>query len=198
MPTTPKDLREHLVKCTLALLNVSQPEALSVREVARQAGVSSGAPYHHFGDKTGLLAACAEVGWLDLLARLEAVDPTAALDVQLQNQARVYVTFALERPGPYRLMMSSVLDDQRRFSHLAAYRARAMRSMLTLIALSGAAGTDAVRIKQRGVAVWSLLHGYAILKLDGAIAARAADGTTSAVLQLAVRAALLPEAPTAP
>ena len=198
MPTTPKDLREHLVKCTLALLNVSQPEALSVREVARQAGVSSGAPYHHFGDKTGLLAACAEVGWLDLLARLEAVDPTAALDVQLQNQARVYVTFALERPGPYRLMMSSVFDDQGRFSHLAAYRARAMRSMLTLIALSGAAGTDAVRIKQRGVAVWSLLHGYAILKLDGAIAARAADGTTSAVLQLAVRAALLPEAPTAP
>jgi AcrR family transcriptional regulator len=157
------------VACALELLHRDHPEDLSIREVARRAGVSSGAPYHHFGDKPGLLAACARVGWEELIARLEALDEELAVEDQLTRCAQVYLDYALSNAGCYRLMMSRLFYDVERFVELEELRARAMGGILDRIARSGAVGREPAVLKARGIGLWSALHGYAILRLDGSV-----------------------------
>src|SRR5215470_2775019 len=60
------DLRRALLEASLALVEESGIGALSLREVARKAGVSHNAPYHHFKDRGSLLAALAEEGFAEL------------------------------------------------------------------------------------------------------------------------------------
>ena len=66
------DLRRALVDAALALISQGELGTFSLREVARRAGVTPAAPYHHFKDKTALLAAVAEEGFVALGGRLEA------------------------------------------------------------------------------------------------------------------------------
>src|SRR5690349_19263411 len=66
------DLRRALVDAALALISEGELGTFSLREVARRAGVTPAAPYHHFKDKTALLAAVAEEGFEALRGRLEA------------------------------------------------------------------------------------------------------------------------------
>src|SRR3981189_813877 len=58
------DLRRELILAACALLEGEASEALSLRSVARRAGVSPAAPYHHFRDRAELVAAVAEAGWV--------------------------------------------------------------------------------------------------------------------------------------
>src|SRR6201986_852195 len=60
------DLRRALIDAATRLLETEGPAALSLRAVAREAGVSPAAPYHHFKDKSELLDAVAEEGWHEL------------------------------------------------------------------------------------------------------------------------------------
>lgn len=187
------DARAHLVACALELLHHDHPEDLSIREVARRAGVSSGAPYHHFGDKPELLAACARVGWEDLITRLEAIDRGPAIEHQLTRCAQAYLDYALTNAGCYRLMMSRLFYDVERFAELDELRARAMGGILERIARSGAVGHDAALLKARGVGLWSMLHGYAVLRLDGSVTGKPRPARQrDDVVALAVRMTLLP------
>ncbi|MEZ4384842.1 MAG: TetR/AcrR family transcriptional regulator [Nannocystaceae bacterium] len=195
MPAKPGhgDAREHLVACALDLLHRDHPEDLSIREVARRAGVSSGAPYHHFGDKPGLLAACAKVGWEALIERLEALGRDAAIAEQLRRCAEVYLDYAFTSAGCYRLMMSRLFYDVERFAELDELRARAMGGIIGRIADSGALGRGQARLKARGIALWSALHGYAILRLDGSLKGEPTPAQQQAKLvELAIRMALAP------
>lgn len=163
------DSRAHLVACALELLHRDHPEDLSIREVARRAGVSSGAPYHHFGDKPALLAACARVGWEALIERLESIDHEPSIERQLARCAEAYLDYAFANAGCYRLMMSRLFYDVERFGELDELRARAMGGVIDRIARSGAVSRDPAVLKSRGVGLWSMLHGYAILRLDGSV-----------------------------
>ncbi|MEM1414206.1 MAG: TetR/AcrR family transcriptional regulator [Myxococcota bacterium] len=192
MASSPRDA---LVEIALLLLNESHPEDLSVREVARQAGLSSGAPYHHFGDKVGLLAACAEVAWKDLCERLERTPEGATLEKSLHHYARAYVEYALDHPGPYRLMGWRQLDDDERFERVAMWRRRAMQGLVELVAQALGPGPGGAQPKlpwRRAMAVWALLHGHVTLVLDGSIPRAMAAGVTTEVCQMAVRMALVP------
>ena len=60
--TEETDLRRKVLKASLALIEAGGLDRLSMREVARQAGVSHQAPYHHFGDREAILAAIATEG----------------------------------------------------------------------------------------------------------------------------------------
>jgi AcrR family transcriptional regulator len=108
------DLREALIQAAFLLAQRGGPDAVTLRAVARRAGVSEAAPYHHFSDKRALLAMAASVGFeaLDarLLASLEDVgdDPGA----RLAAFAGAYVAFALEEPGPFRLMFGAHVAEQ--------------------------------------------------------------------------------------
>lgn len=158
--------RDELIAIALELLDDHHPEDLSVREVARRAGLTSGAPAHHFGNKLGLLAACAETAWAELCAQLEDADTRTDPENGLSNQARAYVGYALDNPGPYRLIASRFFDDDERFVEISQWRNRAMRSMVDLIPQPA---DDPKHPWRRCIAVWALLHGYVTLVLDGAI-----------------------------
>jgi AcrR family transcriptional regulator len=105
------DLRRALLDAALAWVSEGDAAAdairdLTLREVARRAGVSPAAPYHHFADKSALLAAVAEEGFVGLLRRQADVmcdEPGRAL----ARMTRAYVEFALEHPAHYALMFAA-------------------------------------------------------------------------------------------
>src|SRR5271163_4591233 len=99
------DLSRALVAAGRRILEAEGPAALSLRAVAREAGVSPAAPYHHFKDKSELLDAVAEEGWHELGDAIRkglasADDPKLAL----HEVGVAYVTFARQNPALYRLM----------------------------------------------------------------------------------------------
>ena len=94
------DLRRALVEAARAVLERDGPQALSLRAVAREAGVSPAAPYHHFKDKSDLLNALAEEGFTALGEALKrAYDSTSLGDIGVG-----YVRFARAHPALYRVM----------------------------------------------------------------------------------------------
>lgn len=98
------DLRRALVETGAEVLESEGIEGLSLRSVARLAGVSAMAPYRHFADKAALLAAIAEHGFGMLHAQLAPADAAPDPREALVAQAVAYVRFALEHPDLFRLM----------------------------------------------------------------------------------------------
>src|ERR1044071_9801724 len=99
------DLRRALVEAARRLLESEGPTALSLRAVAREAGVSPAAPYHHFKDKCELIDAVAHEGWEELgqaIAKARATAPSAR--EALTNIGVAYVCFARDNPALYRVM----------------------------------------------------------------------------------------------
>lgn len=105
------DLRTALVAAGRAMVEAEGEAAITLRAVARAAGVSQAAPYHHFRDKTALLAAVASEGFIELAAALRDVAggvPEARQ--RLDALGAVYVRFARRSPGLYRLMQGPALS----------------------------------------------------------------------------------------
>ncbi|MGV1006327.1 MAG: TetR/AcrR family transcriptional regulator [Candidatus Nanopelagicales bacterium] len=99
------DLRQALISAALDLIADSDADEVTLRAVARHAGVSSAAPYHHFLDKNALLAAVARDGF-EALSRVQLevlAGPGSAQD-RLERLVTAYVVFALRHPTHYRLM----------------------------------------------------------------------------------------------
>jgi AcrR family transcriptional regulator len=104
------DLRRALVDAARRLLEAEGPAAMSLRAVAREAGVSPAAPYHHFKDKGELMAAVASEGWVVLSATMfEAV--TRSPDDRLAPLL-AYVSFAHTRPALYRIMYDAAREAE--------------------------------------------------------------------------------------
>jgi len=154
--------RTLLIRTALDALNTVHPEDLSIREVARRAELSSGAPYHHFKTKTDLLAACAVVAWTDLCEQLEDDGGNGPLD-QLLERAKTYLAYARANPGPYQLITSRLFVDVERFPEIVELRARAMGGIITLILAAREPSIDRLSAKFLGVSMWSLLHGHLML-----------------------------------
>ncbi|NBE55120.1 TetR/AcrR family transcriptional regulator [Streptomyces boluensis] len=152
------DLRRTLLTAALDAIRESGPAALSLRDLARRAGVSHAAPAHHFKDRTGLLTAIAAEGY-GLLADALAETP------ELNERGVRYVRFCREHPAHFQVMFAPELlraDDP----ELLAARERAgdqLRAGVAGLAASGR-GDDA---RLAGVAAWSLAHGFATLLLGG-------------------------------
>src|SRR5262245_50683938 len=102
----PTDLRQKVLDASLALIDESGLDRLSMREVARKAGVSHQAPYHYFADRGAILAALAGEGFSrlgQLLARAVArsdLEPAEAVEAM----GRGYVDFALRNPAYFQAM----------------------------------------------------------------------------------------------
>jgi len=105
------DLRRALVDAARRILENEGPSALSLRAVAREAGVSPAAPYHHFKDKGELLDAVAHVGWDALGEAMTAAKAKAADVGALMTEIGVaYVLFAQQHPALYRVMYDCSRD----------------------------------------------------------------------------------------
>ena len=163
------DLRRALMAATIELLAERGPSALSLREVARRAGVSHAAPTHHFGDKAGLLAAVAADGYRLLAAALRDAHERTG---QFLEVGVAYVGFAVSHQAHFEVMFRPDLyraDDP----DLAA--ARAAAGALLYPPAAAASGTRGRRATDAGVAAWSLVHGLATLWLNGNLPADAGD-----------------------
>ena len=106
------DLRRALVEAARRILEAEGPTALSLRAVAREAGVSPAAPYHHFKDKAELLDAVAEQGWELLDAAMAKAKAAAEPRDKLNSLGIAYVCFARENPALYRVMYDAARDKE--------------------------------------------------------------------------------------
>jgi len=105
------DLSRALIDAARKILETEGPSALSLRAVAREAGVSPAAPYHHFKDKGELLEAVAHEGWVELdhalsKARASTDNPRG----RMTNIGVAYVCFARDNPALYRVMYDRSRD----------------------------------------------------------------------------------------
>jgi AcrR family transcriptional regulator len=106
------DLRRALIEAARRLLEREGPAALSLRAVAREAGVSPAAPYHHFKDKGELLDAVADEGWALISAAMFAAIETAPPQDQLIPVVLAYVCYARANPALYRIMYDAARDKE--------------------------------------------------------------------------------------
>lgn len=150
-------LRDMLIGHALTMLDAGEAD-LSLRAVARAAGVSAMAPYRHFADRAALMLAIAATGFDRLHDRLAAAD-AAANDARaaLVEQGLAYIAFARDHPALFRLMFSSDPSTDRAGCGDAAYAMLAGRVESLRPADADAAVT----------AAWALVHGVATLVLDG-------------------------------
>jgi len=176
------DLRETLLTACLRLIGTEGIGAVSLRRVAREAGVSPGAPYHHFADRAALLGALAGRGFALLAADLTAVrektdDPVTALT----EITDAYVAFAIDHPAYFRLMFRPELSQPDKDAEAEQAGEAAFAALADTVAdcvRVGALPADSTGVLT--VAVWSLGHGIASLWLDGQLDKRSTELHTSA------------------
>src|SRR3954469_24341488 len=152
------DLRRAVLDAALRLIDTQGLQALSVREVARRAGVTHGAPYHHFADRASLLAALAKDGFELLVAamRSEQARSRPAPDQQLAAVGRGYVAFALAHPAYFKVMFRPELRYGR---PLYSGGTRAYEVLVeSVTALQRAKRVDRELLV---LSCWSLVHGLA-------------------------------------
>ncbi|WP_414953662.1 TetR/AcrR family transcriptional regulator [Caballeronia eucalypticola] len=162
------NLREEMLQRGLALLELRGAADLSLREVARLAGVSQTAPTHHFGDKDGLLAAIATEGFHQLMGeRLAALKDGMTKERRLRVIMRVYVEFALQHPELFHLMFGPRISDKQKHRELMEVSARSFEFLNNTIAeFMSDHSKDGRPPRFSAIAVWSGMHGLATLLSD--------------------------------
>ena len=172
-------LREQVLEASLDIIRETGLAGLSLREVARRAGVSHQAPYHHFADKESIVAALVERGYLALAERLETEAAGKGSPRQrLSRTGRGYVDFALENAVQFRLMFRPELVDASRFPAVQDAGARAFAVLERLIDEQPSARRSSADKKSASVSLhWSVVHGLATLLLDGALGRKLRDRT---------------------
>lgn len=163
------DLRNSLIEAATRILDDEGIKALSLRAVARRAGVSQAAPYRHFVDKEALLAAVAADGFTLLSKSMNdaVADAEPGPSAKIRALGRGYVAFATSYPSRVRLMFTHEIPDWSIHAGLieAANEAYAIISVAVHERLSqpGAAPVDP---KLATVAAWAGVHGLATLIAD--------------------------------
>jgi AcrR family transcriptional regulator len=156
------DLRRALVLKGMERLAEGPADEFSLRELARSIGVSATAVYRHFPDKAALLTElCIEGDHMLAEAFRKAMAKVKPGQEAFDEMGRAYVRFALAHPALFRLMMSPAGER----------RAEGEASAMLVDALKGLSGpglSQAERDAQR-VKAWSLVHGLAMLMLDGLV-----------------------------
>lgn len=143
--------------------------ALSMREVARRAGVSHQAPYHHFADRAAILAAVAGEGFRRLAEALESArEPKKSAAAQLITSGRAYVRFAAEHPAYFRVMFRPELVELDAYPEAMAEAARAYAALQSLVDLAIEEELIEAKMAEGTVTLsWAIVHGLASLLLDG-------------------------------
>jgi AcrR family transcriptional regulator len=155
------DLKAAILTQAATLVAERGADGISLRELARAAGVSHAAPAHHFTDRRGLFTALATEGFNLLAAALTDARP------RLVDAARAYVRFALDHPGHYAVMFDKSLYDDTDVDLVAAAAAASAelsRGVRTL-------DDPHARVDPEGAALaaWSLVHGFSLLWLNDAV-----------------------------
>jgi AcrR family transcriptional regulator len=158
------DLRRALMDAAIVYLRDGDVTGLTMQVLARAAGVSPGAPYHHFPDKLSLIAALATEGFALWLERAtQAVAKAGAPRGQLEALAHHWLRFAEAHPAHYRVMFLPDVEDRVRFAALHETSGQGLTLLVDVLALC-LPGAPLPVLLGRAVVVWSTLHGFASLR----------------------------------
>jgi AcrR family transcriptional regulator len=175
MPYHHGNLREALIAAATQLAAAHGPEAVVLREAARQVGVSHNAAYRHFADRDALLQAVStramtEFGQLmaDRIAAAATGQGKDAAWARLEASGRAYVEFAITRPGLFRMACARSLGDvnpDTGVNHPYVQLSERLDELVATEAITPA------RREHAEIAAWSAVHGFATLVLDGPLRA---------------------------
>jgi len=161
------DLKNALIKAGIEILSKEGIDALSLRKVAKRAGVSHTAPYAHFVDKQALIAAIAAEGYKKLYEKLFAAQ-TSQKDslARLMAAAHAYLQFALDQPDHFRITFSGVVEAEQNYPDYVEQSKRCFALVVTVIEECQARGLFARGdTKLVAVSTWSFIHGFVHLLL---------------------------------
>ncbi|MGH3761168.1 TetR/AcrR family transcriptional regulator [Actinophytocola sp.] len=169
-------LREELLEACVRLIEAEGIGAVSLRRVAREAGVSPGAPYHHFPDRAALLAAISVRGFERLASDLRAArDRASGARAELLALATAYVEFARRHKAYFQVMFRPELSRPEKHPDARAAADAAFAVLIEVVMECGAADPDGL-----AVLLWAFGHGLASLAIDGQLDHRGELWCTSA------------------
>ncbi len=162
------ELRQALIAATDSILAEGGVAGFSLRDAARRAGVSPGAPAHHFGNASGLLTAVAVLGYQDLKVYLDRALQDGTPEQRLRALATQYVLFALDQPGRFGLMFRKDLINRTDDGYKTASQVALMSFAEAAAARAGASVSDLQARKDFSpvLAAWATAHGIAHLALE--------------------------------
>jgi AcrR family transcriptional regulator len=158
------NLRDELLRCAFEMLDSGGADAITIRAVARAAGVAHSAPVNHFPSKQALLTSLAASIFHALAEEVTKALGAGTMEYPevIRTFANTVVEYALAHPNRYRLLWRrDLLDD-----HELSVATNRMYGLLI-----EKLGTDKrvrkTSIETRAIALWSMVHGYVIMRLDG-------------------------------
>ncbi len=161
------NLRSTLIEQGLALLETSAQGELSLRELARQVGVSANAAYRHFANKEALLVALAAEGFRRLnAAQVQAAMSSPDTEKAFRQSGRAYVQFAQDNPALFRLMFSR-LTSGNTTEELSEASQTSFRTLQAAVSAVTGVPIDDQQTTVIAMGAWSLVHGLSHLVLDG-------------------------------
>jgi AcrR family transcriptional regulator len=170
------NLRRALLDQALVMIRQGGVDALTLREIGAGVGVSRSALYRHFADKRALLAAVATEGFRSLREKLVAAWGDHGRDRgAFEAMGVAYVRFAIANPAHYRVMFGGAIDPKASDRELATEAAGAFQALvdaLTALQRDGIVRNDDAQ--QMARFVWAVVHGVAMLGIDGQLPERGA------------------------
>jgi AcrR family transcriptional regulator len=163
------NLRRALLDEALATIRAEGVDGLTLREIGARVGVSRTALYRHFADKRALLAAVATEGFATLRQQLVgAWEDGGRSDAALDAMGVAYVRFAVANPSHYRVMFGGFVDHELpdpALRHEGAGAFQALVDALVALQRDGQVRGDDILMMARYV--WAVVHGVAMLAIDG-------------------------------
>lgn len=166
------DLKNALIEAGAEILSQEGVKGLSLRKVAGRAGVSHAAPYAHFADKQALIAAISTEGYRKLYERIHSAVEECQNDPlrQLFEAAWAYVQFAMDSPAYFKATMSGVVESEKDHPGFVEMSGKSFGLVVGIVETCQAAGVlKAGPPDLMAVSVWSLVHGFASLLIEGQI-----------------------------
>jgi AcrR family transcriptional regulator len=175
------DLENALIKAGVEILAQEGLGGLSLRKVAKRAGVSHSAPYAHFKDRQSLIAAISTEGFKQIYAELDAAVSAHAADPkqQLVEGACAYIQFAMNNMDTFKIMFSGVLEKEKEYPSFVEISRKTFERVVEVVRACQNAGVlRSAPAEVMAVSVWGQVHGVISLALEGQISHTVLDRFT--------------------
>jgi AcrR family transcriptional regulator len=169
------DVRRLVLDAAIAIIELEGAESLSMREVARRAGVSHQAPYHYFGDRSGIFAAISEEGFAGLAQAFRDVRETEMPAAKAGFIA--YLNFSRQHVGHFRVMFRNDICGVASHALTQTAADSAFEELRLMVSRITGPEIDPNKAFAFAATLWSLSHGLATLVIDGPLPNKVPPGT---------------------
>jgi len=169
------DVRRLVLDAAIAIIELEGAESLSMREVARRAGVSHQAPYHYFSDRSGIFAAISEEGFAGLAQAFRDVHETEMPAAKAGFIA--YLNFSRQHVGHFRVMFRNDICGVATHALTQTAADSAFEELRLMVSRITGPGIDPNKAFTFAAMLWSLSHGLATLVIDGPLPNKVPPGT---------------------